>query len=292
MKRQLMLVLMVLSLTGCFLTQKEPKPPGQPAVAPFSGMVALEDVQGATSGGGITAQFGRVKPTQSVAAAFRRAADRADRATNDGPWCEIRKGQKQREGEDRDSSFMSVGHLYFGPALQNQMYEVPEQADHHYEAGVPAGFPPGLYQLKADGLAEIPKFLDLLSLPESLVNVSANGMRFELGAVKLKKGQPVHLEWNTPLAFNDQNLILMDLRVETATEIYSLRCSARERVFMTTLPTIKWDLPSSVLDKMPVSTKGKIYFIRGHRRVSRSNNVLTGDYQGLRTYFTLAGIEN
>lgn len=290
--RALLLTASLFLLSSCLLKQNEPKPAApQPGKIPLDGIVAMEDVQGAVTGGVFFAAF-----TPRVAAAttaswvglhrYAVLETRDDREVR----CEIAKKPKTAPPA-ASVGFVNVGKLVFGVALQTASVDVMPSPDNRYIYKLNPGFAAGVYQVAAKATEQTQPFEGLLTVPESLRDLTGNGVKFNERVVSVKKATGLRLQWSPPSVPNDNHIILLDFESETATEVHRLRCMAREPQGAGAGTLITWDVEPALVKQMPASKKARIDFLRAVVRNVKST-YLMGEFQGLRTNIAAATIED
>lgn len=309
-------------LTSCLLNQSPPTQQPPPATPPaLVGFVGMQDVRGAASGAGITAIFGR----QAAATTHRMwgvvtgryfgvpEKNLRDAQTVGAGQCAIDTQAKPQPSANTDSpsdatgdattrgaTLIDVGALSYGAALQNAFVPFQETSDHQYSANLPLGYPSGLYEIQAAGTGDIPAFGEILSIPETLQNVTANGVPFENAPLKIKRSETLSIQWRTPVAVNASSQLLLEIDTANDTQLITLHCGGYETDFFpasgaSSAATLRWDIPATVLSGLVSVKTANIFFVRGHQRKPQGQVKtlpVAIQLQGLRTYFTQAEIDD
>lgn len=282
--KALLLVASLLLLSSCLLKQNEPVPLApQAGKVPLDGVVALEDVQGAVQGAYFFAAFSARAAAAGAASwvGLHRYAALESAIDERAPRCEIAK-KKKTASPAAAKGFINVGKLLFGVALQTAAVEVLPNAENQYLYKLTPGFAAGVYQVTAKATAETQPFEGLITVPESVRELTGNGTRFNENVVRVKKSTGLVLQWAPPSVPNDSNLILMDLEAQTNDEIYRLRCLAREPQSTAAGSLTAWTVDPTLIRQLPSTQKARLDFLRAAVRPVKTT-YLTGEFQGLRT---------
>lgn len=267
--------LAVLTLAGCFLQQN--KPNANPTGPAIEGIVAIEDLTGPQSGAAFLAIFARA--ASSVHAAYRLTDARPQQSQ-----CGIK-----RKALSAASSLISVGKLSFGTALQSSQITVDEDENHQYVRSLKAGYPSGVYEVSASGLADIPGFRAYLHLPEPVADPSVNAQAFGSSSVLIRKSQPLVAIWRPAAAPNSDHVAILDVETKTASEKITLHCIAVEDTLPQADGFVRWEIPASKLVDLPEVKAADIYLVRAIVKEAKANQVSL-QMQGLRTHFTAAEV--
>lgn len=282
--KALVLAMGVVLLSGCFLKQNQPNnlvTSGKNVNA--EGVVRVEEISGAESTTTIEATFAEYKPK-------RGPRPMRDLSYFDGglnvlrertPGCNAYKIAKGREA----TPLLSVGKLSFGLALQENMTEVPENADHAYKASLKANLPSNLYVVKASGSPQVPGFTAALSFPVALENVTVASQATAFDDVILTKEQALKLEWSAPAVPHSGHVMLMELYSPQAQDVYLLRCLGLESDFGLDGVKRTWNIPAGYMALMPPTNDGLIFLTRAIEVPSAYPTLVVGA-QGFQTNLT------
>jgi len=284
----------VLALSSCFLKQEPPVNNTSGASGRAEGLVMLEEMKGDSSSAAIAAIFGRMTDdrqfrqeiaqlnlgiTLPAIAAFTEAR---------APQCKVKRKPRAEESEEseRGTKMISMGKLRFGPA----QFSLDEDADHRYFKQIEPSVPMGLYQVTAEGDSDVKGFDETLSMPESLLDVKANGTNGGEGVIAISKSTPLQIEWKSPAVSADRNFLLVDLYTDTADETVQLHCLGMEKDFPVENGQRQWQLPVSYLSQLGVTTEAELFLVRAHARAMERSD-LNVEFQGLRSFYMKASVE-
>lgn len=294
MVRILIFSILVSLLSGCFLKQNPPGPMDGPLTPTYQGIVAIDDRGGwdTPQGAFLAAFWKKQTPATKPSRALRLMAYSQKQARQE-PECEYKTQVVSEKTETAlevaqsspfRSDYISVGTLSFGPALQSSFDSVTPDEANAYSKKIRPGLPAGLFQITASGSTSVKKFGDYLSLPEGIVEASANGVPMSEGLPFLAKSQ-LRVQWRRPAIENDANFVLIDFVAKSGTTIHKISCSAEEGDLVAQEAFAHWTLPQEMVDQFPVTSAAALYVTRAHVR-NAANSEVAIQFQGYRTMAT------
>ncbi len=301
MKRVLTLAPLLL-LSGCLLNQTDPAAV-LPPKAFLTGMVTVQDMLVANTGelATVSAQF-VAKPKDSGApapvAAILDSQERRSQAVAafyDQPSragaCEKFKidmnapATPEEKAAPKPLPPVSVGRVGFGPALQESLLLLAQNKLNQYQAKLPMGLPSGAYVVVGEGTEDVEAFNEVLSMPEEVHNFRINGRDFGDLLIDFRPGNNQDLFWQDPAIGNDQNLILANVIQRGKDWSYAVRCMLKEDDIPSVSGYKNWTLDKGWFAEFPRSGAVEFYFLRAHRRVTKTKRSQT-DLQGIRTFYS------
>lgn len=288
----------LVTLSGCFFSQEAP----QNQISEQSvilGHVRLTDMtisnQGAIAT--IEAQFAKhtEKKTEPISIAKPTIFNLDEAAPamlpvsltqqTRGPSCETKRLSRSEESRAEDMA-LSVGNLYFGPALQNNLMRLDKNSKNIYQAILTPGLPAGAYEvITPDGEEGVPPFSDILTLPEQLEWIRVNGIDFGEPNMEYRKHDKLEVMWREPRFANSQNLMLIQFVGRTDDEALVMTCGALEADIMATKEMKTWSIDASYLRDIPSTASVSIQITRAHELTPQRQNTRL-ILQGLRTFYS------
>ena len=271
----------VILLSGCLLNQDGPDAPGQPVSATVGGLIKVEDYDGPEKFAFIQGQF-----TEKAAAAsfVAKSALRAASQTK----CQYSQKTTTRAAA---STFISVGQLGFGPALQSTLTEIPQAESGAYYRELDADIPSGVYLAAAKGDGKIPAFQEYISVPERITEPRVGNIDFEDTSIELQKGEDTIVSWRRKNSVSgaDVGVMVFEVSIKLDNEVYGVFCAASEGGLTAEDGRTQWTIPSVEFDQLPDQTIGFFYLSRVYIRDPATKNIKV-DLQGWRTRYTPASI--
>lgn len=291
-----------LILSGCFLEQHEPKP-NSIAMVPWMGVISVEDIEAGERKAASASAFFVEAKEQEPQKQVSRAAALASRVDEDTPGmkCERKIEPVKKDGDKTaatdakseenvmDSASqkrVSVGRLFFGPALQSSLQVFFQDANSMYRLPLEPGLAPGAYQVAAEGGRVTEPFGEILSIPEALSDVRVNRVDIREPGVVLSRDQDLEIAWKMPTVLNDQNVILIDFEVQDDDNKATVHCVGREANLTRRASDVEWTIDRSLLADFPIGVTAQVHIVRAHlRRAAVRNSMVV--FQGLRTAFAM-----
>lgn len=274
------------ALTGCLLEQKEPKP-SSVTNAPWVGIVSVEDIDaGERKTAGANAFFLTADNKQAPS----RAAAMAERLRgSDEPMkCEskVTPDESNKSSIPEGKRRLSVGRLFFGPALQTSLQVFFQDGASVYRLPLEPGLNPGAYQILAEGGRDAAGFSDVISIPEALSDVKVNSADVHEPGSVLKRSDDLALRWKAPTTVNDQNIIFIDFISRNDTSRGGIHCVGLEAALKQGGGEVEWTISKNLIAEFPVDVTAQLHVVRAHLRRSRAQNAEV-QLQGLRTSFSM-----
>lgn len=295
-RRRSICVLILFSVTpllgGCLFQQQEPKNTQLSQSTYITGMVTLEDTSISNQGGLSTIQAFFLKETDQKTAPPINAAYEPERFPTDrepdqirAPQCVSRIYPRNSKVERASEVALSVGNVFFGPVLQNDLKKLDKSSQNIYQGILDVGLPAGAFQILAEGEAGVSAFGEVLTLPEQLQWVRVNGVDFGEPIMEYQRGDDLEVSWREPLIENSENKVLIAFTARDDKETFAVTCTADESDIMAVKSMKTFKIDASLLADAPKKAVVAMQLSRGHvLRPARKASVIT--LQGLRTFYS------
>ena len=282
---KVLLGLLILILSGCILNGYE-KPPAKLTSA-FSGAISLVDVTGVSEEGEVVHQAnisGRFqtheKPKPQGIRRFPLNLQKGTRAVQ----CQLFTSENGGDSRAEVEKGLSVGPLFLGTPTSSQEIQIPEVQQGIYQKELLPHYSPGIYLLRAQGVAQKNAFQIDFSMPEELREPKVNSHGLLEGPAVVQKSADFLLEIEPATAPNDLNIIEMSLITQTPTEERVLVCGALESQLETVNGKTQMKVPSAQLSGLLATPSGAIQILRVNALGGVVQNGPTLTLEGLRAW--------
>ncbi len=288
----LSLFLLAPLLNGCLFQQQEPKNTQLSPSTYITGLVTLEDTTISNQGGLSTIQAFFLKETDQKTTPPINSAYEPERFPTDrepdqirAPQCVSRIVPRNSKVERASDVALSVGNVFFGPVLQNDLKKLDKSSQNVYQGILDVGLPAGAFQILAEGEAGVTAFGEVLTLPEQLQWVRVNGVDFGEPIMEYRRGDDLEVSWREPLIENSENKVLVAFTARDDKETFVTTCTADESDIMAVKSMKTFKIDASLLRDTPKKAVVAVQLSRGHvLRPARKTSVIT--LQGLRTFYS------